>query len=68
LALDRSVEDPFCIVGLRFGDRMHALRAPEVKSHSEQFQCFVRAVPIIFGQIDRWAEGDVAANVWRDAS
>src|SRR5215208_766798 len=44
-----SVEDPFSIVALRDpGDRMHALLGPEVK-HSEEFQCVVRAVPIIFG-------------------
>src|SRR5215218_262598 len=36
------------MVGLRFGDRMHALPAPEVKSGSEQYQCFVCAIPIIF--------------------
>jgi hypothetical protein len=45
-----SVEDPFSIVALRYpGDRMHALLGPEVKPNSEEFQCVVRAVPIIFG-------------------
>lgn len=37
------------MVGLRFDDRMHALPAPEVKSESEQFQCFVSAYLIISG-------------------